>query len=234
MRVAAIADLHCRAHSGGRMRQLLEGIEDEADVLVLAGDLTNLGLTEEMEVLLGDLQHFAMPKVVVLGNHDHESDQSELLVHMMESRGVEVLDAEVWEYRGVAFVGTKGFCGGFGRCRLQPFGESLLKTFINESVHEVVRLESALESIETDRRFAVLHYAPIAETLHGESPQIYPFLGFSLLADALDRHGVNVVVHGHAHHGSPEGTTAGGIPVHNVSRYVQSRHTGCPYRLFDV
>jgi Icc-related predicted phosphoesterase len=234
MRVAAIGDLHCRASSHGRIGQLLEGVQSEAEVLVMAGDLTNLGLSEEMEALLAELDRFDMPKVAVTGNHDHENDQSELLVHMMVSAGIHVLEGDVWEFDGVEFVGVKGFCGGFGRHRLQPFGERLLKTFIHHSIAEVVRLESALERCRSERRVAVLHYAPIAATLKGEHPEIYPFLGFSLLADALDRHGVDVVVHGHAHHGSLKGATPGGIPVHNVSRHVRTRRHRSAYLLIDV
>ena len=234
MRVAAVGDLHCRAGSHGRIVQLLDGVQDKADVLLLAGDLTNLGRSEEMEALLTELDHFAMPTVAVTGNHDHESDQSELLVHMMVSAGIHVLDGDVWEMDGVEFVGTKGFCGGFGHHRLQPFGERLLKTFIHHSISEVVRLESALEQCKGDRRVAVLHYAPIAATLKGEHPEIYPFLGFSLLADALDRHGVDIIVHGHAHYGALKGSTPGGIPVHNVSRHVRIRHRKPAYLLFDV
>ena len=153
---------------------------------------------------------------------------------MGEGAGILVLDGDVWEHDGVEFVGIKGFCGGFGGHRLQPFGERLLKTFIHHSIAEVVRLEAALGQLRGERRVAVLHYAPIAETLRGEHPEIYPFLGFSLLADALDRHGVNVIVHGHAHHGSPHGRTPGGIPVHNVSRQVLSREYQQAYLLFEI
>jgi hypothetical protein len=233
MKVAATGDLHCRVGSRGAIRRLLDGVE-EADVLLLAGDLTNLGLAEEMEVLLAELEHLSPHKVAVTGNHDHESDQHDLLVHMMRSAGVHVLDADAWVFDGVEFIGAKGFCGGFGRHRLQPFGEGLLKTFIGASISEVVRLESALESSTSSRRVALLHYAPIPGTLEGEHPEVYPFLGFSLLGDALDRHGVDMIVHGHAHHGVPEGRTPGGIPVRNVSRYVLERHHGRAYTIFEV
>ncbi len=234
MRIAAIGDIHCRVDSRGRVVRFLQGVEDQADVLLMAGDLTNLGLAEEMEVLLEELDEIDLPKVAVMGNHDHESDQVELLMHMLRSAQVHVLDGDVWSLEGVDFVGTKGFFGGFGRQRLQPFGERLLKTFIHQSISEVVRLEGALEQLEHERRVAILHYAPITDTLKGEHPEIYPFLGFSLLADALDRHGVDVIVHGHAHHGSPDGVTPGGIPVHNVSRQVLSRLDGRAYLVFEV
>ena len=234
MRVAAIGDLHCRTTSQGEMRRLLDGVDDQAEVLLLAGDLTNLGLTEEMQVLLDDLGHLQVPKIAVTGNHDHEMDQSERLVAMMREAGVTVLDADVVEVGGVGFAGTKGFCGGFDGQRLQPFGERLIKDFIHASVREVERFEQALAALDAPRRVALLHYSPISATLHGEHPEIYPFLGFSLLAEALDRHGVDVAVHGHSHYGSLEGITPGGIPVHNVSHYVRRRHGKSAYAVFDV
>ena len=234
MRVAAIGDLHCRAGSDGMVRRLLDGVEDEAEVLLLAGDLTNLGLVEEMEQLLDELSAYGMPKVAVVGNHDHESGNVDMLVAMMKEAGIVVLDGDVHELGGVEFVGMKGAWGGFGVHRLQPFGERLLKEYIMASIHEAGRLEDALQRLRGDRRVALLHYAPVAATLQGENPEIYPFLGFSLLADALDRHGVDIVVHGHAHHGSPEGSTPGGIPVRNVSRYVLSRTRHTTYCVFEV
>lgn len=234
MRVAAIGDLHCRAGSDGMIRRLLDGVDDEADVLLLAGDLTNLGLVEEMEQLLDELAAYRLPMLAVVGNHDHESDNVDELVGMMRTAGIVVLDGDVHEVDGVEFVGMKGTWGGFGVHRLQPFGERLLKDYIMASVHEAERLEDALQRLRGDRRVALLHYAPIAATLEGECPEVYPFLGFSLLADALDRHGVDIVVHGHAHHGALEGTTPGGIPVRNVSRYVLSRNRQRTYSVFEV
>jgi Icc-related predicted phosphoesterase len=65
--------------------------------------------------------------------------------------------------------------------------------------------------------------------------EIYPFLGNSRLAEVVDRHGANFVLHGHAHHGSPDGKTTAGIPVHNVALSIlQSTGVATPYRLFDV
>jgi Icc-related predicted phosphoesterase len=234
VRVAAIADLHCRTDMPGEVTGLLEGVEKRADVLLLPGDLTNLGLVEEAEVLVAELTAIDIPKIAVVGNHDHESGHVAVLNHMLTSCGIRLLDNDACELDGVEFVGTKGFAGGFGEHRLQPFGEKTLKRFIHHSIHEVAKFESALEKLNGKRRVALLHYSPIAGTLVGESAEIYPFLGFSLFADALDRHGASMVVHGHAHHGVPEGATPGGIPVCNVSRYVLSRHNGCAYTVFDV
>lgn len=234
MRIAAIADLHCRVSSAGTIRPLLEGVEREADLLVVAGDLTDTGLPSEMEVLLNELRGLPLPIVAVLGNHDHESDQAELLVQMLSSTGACVLEGTVCEIGGVGFVGTKGFCGGFDRYIVQPFGERALKTFIQTSIDEAVTLENALTKLDYPRKVAILHYSPVLATLVGESPELYPFLGSSRLANALDRHGVDLIVHGHAHHGSPEGRTPRGIPVHNVCRFVRMRLGHRPYCLFRL
>jgi hypothetical protein len=234
MRIAAIADLHCRTSTGQLVRELLEGVSEEGDVLVLAGDLTDTGLPAELDVLLGELGRLRIPMVAVLGNHDHENDQAERLVGMLEEAGIRVLEGTVCEIDGVGFVGTKGFCGGFDERMVQPFGERTLKTFIQASIEEAVGLENALARLDSGRRVAVLHYAPVPATLVGESLELYPFLGSSRLANALDRRGVDLIVHGHAHHGSPEGHTPGGIPVHNVSRFVTAGAARRAYRVFDV
>ncbi len=234
MRIAAIGDLHCGVDDACDVARLLEDVDAAADVLVLAGDLTNLGLIEEMERLVGELQRFSLPKVAVVGNHDHENGQIELLVPMLQSAGVKVLDGDVWDTDGVSFVGSMGCCGGFGKHRLQPFGEAVLKRFVQASVDEVVRLEQALARAGAGRRVVVLHYAPVAETLDGEDREIYPWLGFSPLGDAVDRHGADIVLHGHAHNGSAEGLTPGGIPVRNVCHQVLRRASQRSYLLFDI
>lgn len=233
MKIAAIADLHCRLNSGPTIKELLKGIEREADVLVVAGDLTDMGQPAEMEVLLNELKHFQLPMVTVLGNHDHESDQAEVLSEMLANSGITVLDGSVCEIGDVGFVGTKGFCGGFDGLMVQPFGEAVLKTFIRNSIEEAVGLENALTKLDCRHKFAVLHYAPIKQTLAGESRELYPFLGSSRLANALDRHGVNVIVHGHSHHGAPGGRTPRGIPVYNVSRFVLTRLGKPPYLIWN-
>lgn len=234
MRIAAIGDLHCKRTSVGEMKRLLTDVENEADLLILAGDLTNIGLIEEMEVLLEDLSCFNLPKVAVVGNHDHESDHVEDLIRMLKADGIVVLDGGVCQIDGIGFVGTKGFCGGFGNLAVQPFGESTLKTFIRSSIEEALHLENALAKLDCKKRVGVLHYAPIRETLRGESPELFPFLGSSLLASALERYGVDVIVHGHAHNGFPEGRTPKGIPVYNVSRFVQTRYGKRAYALIDL
>ncbi|MFW6324825.1 MAG: metallophosphoesterase family protein, partial [Desulfovibrionales bacterium] len=188
MRVAAIGDLHCTTRSQGMVRELLDGVNQDADVLVMAGDLTNVGLPEEMDVLLEDLTFVSLPIVAVVGNHDHENDHAETLIQMLEHRGICVLSCSVCEINGVGFIGTKGFCGGFDRFRVETFGERALKSFVQTSIDEAARLGKTLSQMENKRKIAILHYAPVKQTLQGESPELYPFLGSSLLADALDRH----------------------------------------------
>lgn len=234
MRIAAVGDLHCQVKSRGKIQELLKGVNDEAEVLLLAGDLTNVGLMEEMNVLLDELNHFSMPIIAVPGNHDHESDRIEVLLNMMRGRNINVLDGTTCEVGDVGFVGTKGFCGGFGKLRIQPFGESPIKAFIQAGIDEVVRLENAAMGLSTLHKVGVLHYSPIADTLEGEEKELYPFLGSSLFGDALERQGVSVIVHGHAHKGSPFGSTPNNIPVYNVSKFVLRRFGLPPFFCFDV
>jgi Icc-related predicted phosphoesterase len=235
VRVAALADLHCGAGGSAEIRGVLRGVDDAADVLVFGGDLTNLGLLEEGEALLGALASVRIPVVAVLGNHDHESGQAEALTRLLVDGGVHMLDGSAWEYHSVGFAGTKGFGSGFTPHRLAAFGETAVKAFVEVAVREAAGLDHALAGLGTAHRVVVLHYSPIAATLAGEPPEIFPFLGDSLLEAVLDRRGADVAVHGHAHAGVLEGFTDGGIRVLNVSRAVLQREPGAPaYVTFDV
>jgi Icc-related predicted phosphoesterase len=147
-----------------------------------------------------------------------------------------MLDGDSWEFHGVGFAGVRGFCGGFGRGALGPWGEAIIKAFVNEAVQEALKLEAALARITSEHRIALLHYAPVRDTVEGEPPEIFPFLGSSRLEDPLSRFDVTAVFHGHAHKGAPEGKTQSGIPVYNVAHPVLKANypDRPPFRLFDV
>jgi Icc-related predicted phosphoesterase len=235
MRIAATADLHFVASRQSALHDQFGRVRDEADVLVLAGDLTNYGQPEEMGPLLNVVVRSRIPTVAVLGNHDYESGKQSELMAMMAAAGIKVLDGTAYERDGVGFAGTKGFVGGFGRGMLTAFGEPEIKEFVKASIDEALKLERAMSQLRTQRRVVVLHYSPIAGTVMGESPEIFPFLGTSRLAEVVDRHGADLVLHGHAHNGRLEGKTAGGVPVQNVAiTLLQAQQPSMIYRVFDV
>src|SRR5207248_10446962 len=207
MRIAATADLHFTAQPYSTLRDQLNQVRDDADLLVLAGDLTNFGQPAEMEPLLNALVRLRVPTVVVLGNHDYESGREAELMHMMTAEGIKVLDGSAYERDGVGFAGTKGFVGGFGRGVLTAFGEPEIKTFVRASIDEALKLERAMSQLRTPKRVIVLHYSPIAGTIEGGAAEIYPFLGSSRLAEVVDRHRAELVVHGHAHNVTCTGQT---------------------------
>lgn len=235
MRIAATADLHFTPPQYGALRDQLSCVRNEADVLVVAGDLTNYGKPEEMEPLLNALVRLRVPVIVVLGNHDYESDKQAELMRMLTEAGVKVLDGSAYERDGVGFAGTKGFVGGFGRGMLTAFGEQEIKTFVRAGIDEAVKLERAMSQLRTAKRVVVLHYSPIAATVDGEALEIYPFLGTSRLAEVVDRHGADIVLHGHAHNGKLDGLSTAGIPVHNVAiTLLQAQNPSRVYRIFDL
>lgn len=233
--VAAIGDLHVTETSSRPYREMFQEISDKADVLALCGDLTNFGKIREAEILAEDLRACSIPVVGVLGNHDYECGHAEEVAAILRSTGMTILDEQAVVVKGVGFAGTKGFIGGFGRGELAPFGEPEIKAFVDIAVHEARKLENALRSLRTERSVAVLHYAPIAQTLEGEPTEILPYLGSARLADAIDRFDhVRAVVHGHAHHGSYEGRTMRGVPVYNCAQFVVRPKFGRPYALLEV
>ena len=235
LRVAAIGDLHVQEDSIAPYRELFSEISNHADVLVLCGDLTNFGKTSEAEILAEDIKSCSIPVLGVLGNHDYECGQPDQVCAILHGAGMTMLGEQAVEIQGVGFAGVKGFLGGFGRGELAPFGEPIVKAFVDEAMNEARKLENGLRSLRTDRSVAVLHYSPTEETLEGEPLAIYQYLGSARLADAIDRFDhVKAVVHGHAHHGSYEGTTPRGTPVYNVAQFVVREKFGHPYALLEV
>lgn len=235
MRIAATADLHFTPARFNALHDQLNRVRNEADVFAVAGDLTNYGRPEEMEPLLNVLVRLRLPTVIVLGNHDYESGREADLIRMLTQEGIKVLDGSAYERDGVGFAGTKGFVGGFGRGVLTAFGEPEIKTFVRASIDEALKLERAMSQLRTKKRVILLHYAPIVTTVEGEAPEIFPFLGTSRLAEVIDRHGADLVLHGHAHNGKYDGKTPAGIPVHNVAiTLLQAQNPTAVYRVFDV
>jgi Icc-related predicted phosphoesterase len=236
VRLAALSDIHYAKSSAGSMAALFAEIAESADVLALCGDLTDYGLPEEARVLAKDLAQVKIPIVAVLGNHDFEGDQQDEIVRILTDVGVHMLDGDTWEFRGVGFAGIRGFCGGFGRGALGPWGEKIIKAFVHEAVEEALKLEAALARLQTQHRIVIMHYAPIRDTVEGEPLEIVPFLGSSRLEDPLSRFDVTAVFHGHAHKGAPEGKTQTGIPVFNVAHAVlkASYPDRPPFRIFEV
>ncbi|MBZ9809943.1 metallophosphoesterase [Mesorhizobium sp. BR1-1-9] len=233
LKVAAVGDLHVKEDVQTSYRDLFGEMSREADILVLPGDLTNLGKPREAEILAEDLRACSIPVVGVLGNHDYESGAVEDVAEILRQAGVHLLDGQTTEIEEVGFVGVKGFVGGFGSRMLGSFGEPAIKSMVAESVSEAMRLENAMRQVRAKRTLVILHYAPIVETIAGEPLEIFPFLGSSRLAETIDRFQVSAVVHGHAHRGSYEGRTPGGARVYNVAMHV-SKPTGRPYALLEI
>ena len=235
MRVAAIGDLHVQEDSVAPYRELFTEISGNADVLVLCGDLTNFGKTREAEILAEDIRACTIPVLGVLGNHDYECGQPEKVCEILHSAGMIILDEQAHEIDGVGFAGVKGFVGGFGRGELAPFGEPILKAVVDEVLSEARKLENQLRTLRTDRSVAVLHYSPIEDTIEGEPPAIFQYLGSQRLCDPIDRFDhVKAVVHGHAHHGTYEGRTPRGTPVFNVAQFVLRPRFGKPYVVLEI
>jgi Icc-related predicted phosphoesterase len=199
--------------------------------------LTDYGLAEEAHVLAKDLTtSLRIPAVGVLGNHDYEAGEEKEIVKILTDAGVRMLDGDTHEVHGIGFAGVRGFCGGFGRGALGAWGEPVVKAFVHEAINEALKLEAALARLKGEHRIAVIHYAPIRETVEGEPLEIYPFLGSSRLEEPLSRYDVSAVIHGHAHKGTLEGTTSKGIPVYNVCMTLMQEKfpDRPPFRLLEI
>lgn len=237
LRIAAVADIHVKKTSQGAFQPMFARASEQADVLLLCGDLTDYGAVEEARVLAKEVSSsLRIPAIAVLGNHDFESGKQEEIVGVLTDAGVTVLDGDTTEVGGVGFAGVKGFGGGFGRRQLGAWGEDIIKKFVHETIEEALKLESALARLRTPSKIALLHYAPIKATVVPEPPEIEAFLGSSRLEDPIDRYRVTAVFHGHAHRGSLEGRTKGNTPVYNVAMplLMAAGPDATPFRVIEV
>ncbi|MFD7658116.1 metallophosphoesterase [Actinosynnema sp. NPDC059797] len=224
IRIAAVGDVHLGEDARGRMRPALEQLGECADVLLLAGDLTRHGTVSEARVVADEFAGLPVPVVAVLGNHDYHDDQPAEVTRVLRDAGLHVLEGEAVTFQvnghSLGVAGVKGFGGGFaGKCG-SMFGEPEMKAFIRHTIGIADSLRAALEGLDTDVKVALTHYAPIPDTLRGEPPEIYPFLGAYQLGEAIDATGVDLALHGHAHFGTEHGLTPGGVRVRNVAQPV--------------
>jgi Icc-related predicted phosphoesterase len=234
IRIAAVGDIHAGRDSAGTIAPWFADVDRLADVLLLAGDLTRTGDPAEAAVLASELRHVTVPKIAVLGNHDHHDGRPEVVAEILQLGGIRTLEGEQTsvDVRGLRLgvAGVKGFAGGFPGACAPAFGEPEMKAFVRHTQQMALWLESALIELDADLRVALLHYAPVPDTLVGERLELYPLLGSYLLAEAIDRAGADLVVHGHAHAGSELGRTPGGVPVRNVAQTVLR----APYRVYAL
>lgn len=237
LRIAATADIHVKKTAQGSFQPMFSKASEQADVLLLCGDLTDYGAIEEAKVLAKEITaSLRIPAIGILGNHDFESGQQAEIVKILTDAGVTMLDGDVHEVGGVGFAGIKGFGGGFGRRQLGAWGEETIKRFVHETIEEALKLEAALVRLRTPSKIVLMHYAPIHATAVPEPPEIMPFLGSSRLEEPVDRYRVTAVFHGHAHRGSPEGRTKSNIPVYNVAMplMLTVNPDASPFRVIEV
>ncbi|MEU5626905.1 MULTISPECIES: metallophosphoesterase family protein [Streptomyces] len=230
IRVAAVGDIHMGPDSEGLLRPAFETLSDCADLLLLAGDLTRHGTPQEARVVAREVRDLPVPVVAVLGNHDHHDERPEEVTAILRDAGVTVLEGEATVVecggRRVGIAGAKGFGGGFVGRSAGEFGEPVMKEFVRTTRRSADSLHAALKELDQRdcaARVALTHFSPVADTLAGEPPEIHPFLGSYLLAEAIDTAGADLAVHGHAHLGTEHGMTAGGVRVRNVAQPVIRR-----------
>ncbi len=234
LRIAATGDIHCRDSNREAVVESFARLGDDVDLVLVAGDLTSHGRLDEAEILCEAAAQTEAPVYAVLGNHDWHADEADAIVERLTDGGVQMLDrrAAVCQAGGaeVGIVGVKGFVGGFAPRHLPDFGEPSLRAVYREATEEVEALDAGLHEVATcPVRIVLLHYAPAEETLEGEPREIWVFLGSDRLAAPILEHGPDLVLHGHAHAGSPDGAI-GETPVHNVSQPV----LGADFRIFEL
>lgn len=238
-KIAAVGDIHVKDTDKGKWTENFKEISKKADILLICGDLTDTGDEAEAQVLCDELRACSIPVVAVLGNHDYEKGRHKIIRQIVQNDNVHILDGEAIVIDDVGFAGVKGFGGGFDHYMLSTFGEGAIKAFVQEAVDEALHLDRALSRLDANdeqmKKIAVLHYSPIKETVVGEPEALFPFLGCSRLSEPLNRRKVSVAFHGHAHAGTLEGMTSGGIKVFNVSKPILVKEGyKLPFYIYEV
>jgi Icc-related predicted phosphoesterase len=225
IRIAAIGDLHLRGQVPEQVVREVHGLSQRADVLIVAGDITNHGTLRQAELAAELFRLAQLPIFAVLGNHDRRTTRRRAFCRALAAGGVSVLDGEsvLIDIRGIrlGIAGVGGSGGGFWPME----GPDTLTRKVSQALavrarREASRLDSALSLLQSDMTVVVTHFAPTASTLGHEPLVKYPLLGNSELARVIDQHRVDLVVHGHAHLGNPIGRTPGGTVVRNVAHDV--------------
>jgi Icc-related predicted phosphoesterase len=234
VRVAAAGDIHASEAARERVERAFADVQGQADLVLLAGDLTTTGEPDEAQVLADACADLSLPVFAVLGNHDCHAGRLEELAARLEEAGVHVLDgaAKTCVAGGVevGIVGSKGFVGGFAGAMLPDFGEPLLREVYAQTSRDAQAIADGLiHIVHCDIKIVLLHYAPIRETLQGEPEGIHVLLGSERLALPIAEHGADLVLHGHAHAGAFDGRI-GEIPVYNVAVHVMGRD----FWIFDL
>lgn len=234
LRVAAAGDLHCTADQPHDFRWL-DTVHEFADVLLLAGDLTENGTRTEAERIASVLERVRIPTVSVLGNHDLGAGQGDEVTRVLEQAGVQVLaHGSSVEIGTLGIVGITGSSGGFSEDLMLSRSDPKMRKLLEMSLREADALSDGLRRLKTPKKIALMHYSPIVGTLAGESRRIQRHLGCAFLEHPCSRFSVSAVFHGHAHHGSPTGSTRNGTPVYNVAEPVVKRHQGKSFRVIDL
>jgi len=234
VRIAAAGDVHASEATRERITESFAAVQTDADLVLLAGDLTTHGEPEQAEALAAACRGLEIPVCAVLGNHDHHAGRGAEVAAILRGAGVTLLEREATVHElaetSVGVVGVKGFVGGFPGSALPDFGEPLLRRVYAETTTEVDAIARGLQEIaHCALRIVLLHYAPTSDTLHGEPEGIWTYLGCDRLAAPIAEYRPDIVLHGHAHAGSFEGAI-GPVPVYNVAVHV----TGRDFYVFDL
>jgi Icc-related predicted phosphoesterase len=227
IKVAAAGDVHAGGPDDTRLAAVFADAARDADLILLAGDLTRHGAPDEVAALTDAVRDLEVPVVAVLGNHDWHGNRCDELNAALVEAGIRMLDKSSATFdvgeTSVGVAGVKGFVGGFPDSALPDFGEPSLRRVYAETSEEVEGLDRALGEIDScDVRIALMHYAPTSATLEGEPPGIWAFLGSDRLAGPIAQHRPDIVFHGHGHMGTFEGAI-GDVPVFNVAVPVMGR-----------
>lgn len=192
MRIFAISDLH--ADTRLARAAALEARRHEADVVMIAGDLSRFGA--EFSGLIEPFRSLDVPILMLAGNHDDH----ERVASLAEEYGAIHLDGYGVVIDGIGFVGTRGL--NLGGSKQSP--ESIREYFMR-----------SMRYVPTEKVVSMSHGHPSGTMMETLSPFV---TGSETIEELIRTTSPTIHICGHVHEGAGLVETIGTTKVINVAR----------------
>ena len=214
----ATADIHSPRYLSlfkASLRMLVKRGVDPC-FIVIAGDLIDKGKTVMAGLVVKELAGAwrDKPLIAVFGNEEY---------HKVRPILKKMYSEVSWLEDEIAFVdcsGTRvGIIGTQGALQEPTSWQARNMPWLAREYETKPRIVAGLvreAKSMAHKSILVSHYGVARATLAGENPSIWRYLYSSSMEEVIAREKPDIVVHGHAHKGSPYGCVSG-VPVYNVA-----------------
>jgi 3',5'-cyclic AMP phosphodiesterase CpdA len=205
-----------RSHDARMFQRMLELVPKlRIDRVVVTGDLTNLALEPEFELVQRTLRAAPVPTTVIPGNHDTYTRGS-VRAGRFESYLSEFMEGERIGRAAYPFLQRHGNLAIIG---VSTAIASLPLYAVGQvGADQLVRLGKLLDTAKAEglRRVVLIHH-PVVDGVSGAR---HDLLDRSAFARVIAEHGAELVLHGHEHvtiDSALRGPGGEDVPIHGIS-----------------